>query len=243
MPSLSIIIPCHNEEKRLDAGKILGFMHNKPNVHLYIVNDGSTDGTIGILQHIKASIPDRVDIINNKERLGKAEAIRIGLSSSASSNKSEFHSYLDADLAVSLDELYRLYELLTTSRYSFIFGSRIKKIGSEITRNEWRHFYSRIIATMVGFITKLDVYDTQCSAKIFRKELLNAITNEKYKTKWLFDVELICRINKIHGDLNQLGYEEPLLQWTEKKGSKLRWFNFFSIMREVFVIYKYYRAK
>ncbi|MBK8952147.1 MAG: hypothetical protein IPM85_07520 [Chitinophagaceae bacterium] len=92
-------------------------------------------------------------------------------------------------------------------------------------------FYSRIIATIVDSIIRLGVYDTQCSAKIFIPEVIQPIFEKKFHTKWLFDVELICRIHNLYGELNTNGTEEPVLSWTEMKGSKLRWFNFFSIIK------------
>ena len=95
----------------------------------------------------------------------------------------------------------------------------------------------------MGYATRLDVYDTQCSAKMFRTHLVPVITAEQFRTKWLFDVELIDRIRKHVGELNDHGHEEPLLAWDEKKGSKLRWYNFFRILRELAILRKYHRKK
>lgn len=243
MSTLSIIVPCHNEEKRLDIGKFLDFLGQTENTRIVFVNDGSTDNTSSVLQKIKDGKPERISIINLVQRKGKAEAVRTGLLESIGQNNFSYHGFIDADLAVSLDEMYRLFIILAGSNKKFIIGSRIKKIGAIITRNEWRHFYSRVIATLVGYIIKLDVYDTQCSAKIFNTDIVNPVFTEDFRTKWLFDVEIICRIHKQEGSLESAGLEEPLLQWTEMKGSKLRWFNFFQIVSEVFVLKKYYRSK
>ncbi len=187
--------------------------------------------------------PSQVKVIKLTERSGKAEAVRTGLMESIKDGYYSHHGFIDADLAVTLDELYRLFHIISASGNKFIFGSRIKKIGSNIHRNEWRHFYSRVIATIVGAIIRLDVYDTQCSAKIFQSELIQPIFAHKFRTRWLFDVELICRIHQQYGALNKNGTEEALLNWTEMKGSKLRWFHFFSIVIEVFKLKKYYQSK
>ena len=243
MPSLSIIIPCYNEEKRLPAETVTAFLQRNENIRIIFVNDGSTDKTTDLLEKIKHLYPSRVCILSHDKKMGKAEAVRTGLLESIKDPHFSHHSYLDADLSISLDEQYRLFQLVMTSGKKFIFGSRVKKIGATIIRNEWRHFYSRIIATIVGAIIRLDVYDTQCSAKIFQTELIPVVFNDKFKTRWLFDVEVICRINKHYGDLNAIGNEEPVLEWIEKKGSKLRWYNFFRIVKEVFVLRKYYRKR
>jgi dolichyl-phosphate beta-glucosyltransferase len=242
MPALSIIIPCYNEEKRLPVKIIISFLRAKQNTRVILVNDGSTDKTAMLLHQIEEQHPNRVIILSHDKKRGKAEAVRTGMIESGKDRSYSYHGFLDADLSISPDELYRLYELVTSTQKKFILGSRIKKIGSSIIRNEWRHFYSRVIATIVGSIIKLDVYDTQCSAKIFDSALIPVFT-EKFYTKWLFDVEIICRINNQYGGLNAIGSEEPVLEWIEKKGSKLRWFTFFQIVREVFVLRKHYRKK
>lgn len=243
MPSLSIIIPCYNEEKRLPTEQLTAFLNKNTNVGMILINDGSTDNTIDVLEKLRQKNPQKIRIFSHDKKKGKAEAVRTGMIASASDTAYSHHGFIDADLAISPDELFRLFSILISTSKKFILGSRIKKIGAIIIRNEWRHFYSRIIATIVGSIIRLDVYDTQCSAKIFQTELVTPIFNEEFKTRWLFDVEVICRIDKQYGNLNEIGSEEPVLEWVEKKGSKLRWYNFFQILKEVLVLRKYYRNK
>jgi glycosyltransferase involved in cell wall biosynthesis len=243
MPMLSIIIPCYNEEKRLISEKLINFLQTKLNVLIFFVNDGSTDNTVEVIESIIKQFPDRVFLLNKKKREGKGEAVREGLMESIKNAQIEFHGFIDADLSVSLEEFFRLYQIISGSEKIFITGSRIKKLGATIVRNEWRHFYSRIITTFIGFSTKLEVYDTQCSAKIFHKQLIPGIFNEKFKTKWLFDVEVFCRIRRQNGTLEKLALEEPLLEWTEMKDSKISGFNFFQILREIFIIHKHYRNR
>lgn len=244
MPVHSIVIPCHNEALRLEPGKFSAFLRQSAATHLVLVNDGSTDQTQEVLERIRQMHPDQVTIVSIPERSGKGEAVRRGMMES-------FHlfpdlmvaAYMDADLSVSFEEMTRLFDKFNTSQKKYVLGSRIKKIGALITRNEWRHFYSRIIATIVGWIIRLDVYDTQCSAKLFRRDIIEAVFSKPFRTNWLFDVEIICRLHQHYGDLNTNGLEEPLLEWTERKGSKLRWYSIFRVIREVFILKKYYTGK
>lgn len=243
MPSLSIIIPCHNEALRLDPGKFSAFLQKTADTNLFFVNDGSTDDTQSVLEKIAAANPGRVTIHRINNRSGKGEAVRQGMTDSYKKHPCTHYGYMDADLSVSLDEIHRLFLLQLQTGKKFILGSRVKKIGARITRNEWRHFYSRIIATIVGSIIRLDVYDTQCSGKIFQREVMDAVFTAPFRTKWLFDVEIICRLYNKYGPLNDNGHEEPLLEWTEQKGSKLRWYSIFRVIREVLILKKYYKGK
>lgn len=244
MPVRSIIIPCHNEALRLEPGEFYGFLEQTAGTHLLFVNDGSTDQTGEILEQIRHQNPDRVAVLTLPSRSGKGEAVRRGMMESLTLFPSiSVSGYMDADLSVSLSEINRLFTLFDTTQKRFILGSRVKKIGARITRNEWRHFYSRIIATIVGSIIRLDVYDTQCSAKLFRQDTIETAFSKPFRTKWLFDVEIICRLYNAYGPLNDNGLEEPLLEWTERKGSKLRWYSIFRVIREVFILKKYYTGQ
>lgn len=243
MPKTAVIIPCYNEAARLKPELLLDFFSTRPDLKLVLVNDGSSDDTPAIMENIAGQLPGQCECINHEKRKGKAEAVRAGLNHCLHDPEILFCGYLDADLAVTLDEFERLAGKLKAGSHDFILGCRIKKVGSRIIRNEWRHFYSRVIATFVGYITRLDVYDTQCSAKIFRRSLVPVIAAEPFRTRWLFDVELIDRIRKQVADLNDHGYEEPLLYWNEEKGSKLRWYNFPRIARELIVLRKHNRKK
>ena len=49
-----IIIPCYNEEKRLNVTAFVSFIQKATDFHLCFVNDGSKDDTIGVLKKIQS---------------------------------------------------------------------------------------------------------------------------------------------------------------------------------------------
>ncbi len=239
MQTFSIIIPCFNEADRLPLATLSGFLELHEEIILVFVNDGSTDQTNTLIETLRSAFPARIRLLQHSDRKGKAEAVRTGMLNALELDKG-IVGFIDADMAVTPDEFYRLLQLFKQTDFRFYFGSRIKKVGADIQRNEWRHFYSRIIATIVGSMIRLDVYDTQCSAKLFTPETAKQIFEDPFRTRWLFDVEIICRLHQYYGSLNQNGKEEPLLQWKEQKGSKIRWYHFFRILREIFILKKLY---
>ena len=78
MASASIIIPCYNEEKRLDLPSFREFKSSHTITFLF-VNDGSTDQTLQLLQSLNASDPTKFAVLNFAQNRGKAEAVRQGL--------------------------------------------------------------------------------------------------------------------------------------------------------------------
>ena len=65
--------------------------------------------------------------------------------------------------------------------------------------------------------------DTQCGAKIMNREIASSMFSKKFKTKWLFDVEIFMRMRKKYGKDNAQKFicEQPLKRWVHADGSKL----------------------
>jgi len=239
---LCIVIPCYNEEKRLDKKRMLNFLEAQKNVLLCFVNDGSSDNTLEVLNSIKIAYPNNVEAISTPKNLGKAEAVRTGITYCNKNLKFNKIAYLDADLATTLEECYEISKLVT-HEVVFAFGSRIKKIDTNIQRKKSRFLIGRVIATFISKQLKLGVYDTQCGCKIFDSKLSKNIFNEKFISKWLFDVELFHRIIKIYGveKMHKICKEVPLKSWIDYDDSKVKMTYFFKLWLDLYRIQKHYK--
>jgi hypothetical protein len=69
--------------------------------------------------------------------------------------------------------------------------------------------------TLISVALGVKSYDTQCGAKIFRKELLEPAFSEPFVSRWIFDVELLLRL----GDRTII--ECPVREWHDVPGSKV----------------------
>ena len=242
--NLCIIIPCYNEEQRLPVSEFEAFLSKNSETIFCFVNDGSVDNTQTILLKLKQKFDKNVAIVSYKNNVGKAEAVRKGILYCNAKFNHNTIAYLDADLATSLEECIELSTYLD-SNISFVFGSRIMKIGSIIVRNHYRFLIGRVIATSISKILKLKVYDTQCGCKIFEKELSETIFKDPFISKWLFDVEIFQRIILIYGRhqvLNKM-VEIPLKRWIDKDGSKVKISYFFKMLMDLYSINNKYKTK
>ncbi len=220
-----IVIPCYNEEKRLDVNKISSFISQRKNFHLVLVNDGSTDRTIDKLNIIHDFSSDRVHVVDLKQNGGKAGAVRQGVLFALKHLRGcNYIGYLDADLATSLEEFEAMDTFIrNNSYYQLLLGSRMSRIGANIDREGSRKLFSICVKCIIGKITGLPINDTQCGAKVFTREIAADVFATPFHTDWVFDVELFIRIRQILGKNQAIQrlYEYPLMKWTEVGGSKL----------------------
>lgn len=239
---LVIVIPSYNESKSLRKKKFFNFLKKHKNVAICFVNDGSTDNTLEILNAYQTELPSQIYVFNCIENQGKAGATLMGMNYCATHLDFTKIAYLDADLATTLKECYRISKKLK-GRLSFVFGSRVKKLGSKIVRSPFRFFTGRVIATFISNILNLGVYDTQCGVKVFTKELSIQVFDKPFISKWLFDVEIFFRILLIHGRENSIFKmkEIPLKRWVDKGDSKVKMSYFFKLWIDLLKINKAYK--
>jgi len=236
---LCIVIPCYNEEKGLAIQEYVHFVENNPTVLICFVNDSSTDATLEILEGLKNKYPEHVKVLSYKNNRGKAEAIRSGVHFCNENYTFDYLGYLDADLATSLEECAAMTSNFN-NKITFVFGSRIRRIGAVIERSPFRFFAGRIIATIISHILKLNVYDTQCGCKVFTKTLAEEVFKKPFVSKWLFDVELFDRIIKFYGRevVLEKMLEVPLLRWVDRGDSKVKATYFLKLWVDLYLINK-----
>ncbi len=79
MAKAEIIVPCYNEEKRLDVAIFRDFTSPLHNISFLFVNDGSTDSTLRLLESLNASDSNKFAVLKLQPNRGKAEAVRRGV--------------------------------------------------------------------------------------------------------------------------------------------------------------------
>lgn len=241
--ALGIVIPCFNEQSRLPREMLLDWGASHPHWAWQFVNDGSSDATGEILDSISQQL-SHARCLHLPQNQGKAEAVRQGMLTLQSWCASPWVGFLDADLATPLQEFERIYRQYAESSRSVVLGSRILRLGASIKRNSLRHHLSRWAACLVNLSLRLATYDTQCGAKLFRSHLVKPLFLQPFQTRWLFEVELLARCRQLLGHRETLlqVIEEPLLEWDERPGSKLRARDLLRLPLELWKIHRYYNC-
>jgi len=220
---VGIVIPCYNEENRLKSAKFTQFVEDKLGYHLCFVNDGSTDKTLDVLNEISKGREGYISVYDCAQNGGKAEAVRQGILHLAKDPQIDYFGYLDADLSTNFSDFEDLVQTISNSDFQIIGGSRMARMGADITKEGSRAIISKTVNLIIRRILGMSFNDTQCGAKVMTREIAENMFNDKFLTSWLFDVEIFLRMKKFYGvdSVQDLICEQPLKRWIHEDGSHL----------------------
>jgi len=215
MEKACLIIPCYNESARLDMASLVSW---KGKIRFILVDDGSSDNTYELLKSHDDG--NNIIAISLGKNQGKAEAVRQGMLHAMKLpdfNDFGWYGYWDADMATPLSEIenFLLYKKDFAPDADVLLGSRVSRLGSSIARSKLRYLTGRIFMNIFRALFKIKAYDTQCGAKLFRPQTLKKAFEAPFKSRWIFDLEVIMRLKEF------VIVEYPLKEWKDVKGSKI----------------------
>jgi dolichyl-phosphate beta-glucosyltransferase len=245
-----LVVPCYDEERRLDVDALRRGVESLPGVDLLLVNDGSRDRTLERLADVRNGLEHRVEVLDLSPNAGKAEAVRRGFLH-ALQGSPDVIGYWDADLATPLREIRGMRAVFEARpEIEIVTGARINLLGRSILRTARRHYAGRVFATAVALVLDTGIYDTQCGAKLFRVVPgLRELFSEPFESRWIFDVEIFARRKLLPGRdgtatrLEDIVYEYPLDAWYDVAGSKLKTRDFVRAALELDRIRRRYRLR
>jgi dolichyl-phosphate beta-glucosyltransferase len=199
---ISVVIPCFNEGKTVfqNIKEINGYLARKfSGYEIIAVNDGSSDNTLSELRLVQQEVS--VKIINNEINEGKGRAVRDGISASSS----EIVMFLDADLAIPIEELEKFIEEINKGA-DIAIASRFVP-GLKILRPVlwYRKIMERIFQILrIIILNSWKVRDTQCGFKVFRLDAARRIFSMATINRFAFDAEIIFIAKKFGYTIREL---------------------------------------
>ncbi|MGI6740841.1 MAG: dolichyl-phosphate beta-glucosyltransferase [Brevefilum sp.] len=186
-PFLSIIIPAHNEARRLPSSleKIKAFLDGQDYAaEVLVVENGSQDGTLAVAQSFMAQMPN-LRIFSENQR-GKGLAIKRGMQES----HGEYRFLCDADLSMPIEQVARFLPPQLTE-FDVAIGSREAPGSRRLDEPAYRHWVGRIFNTMVRWLVLPGLQDTQCGFKCFRAEVAEIVFPLQTLDGMAFDAEVL----------------------------------------------------
>jgi glycosyltransferase involved in cell wall biosynthesis len=215
--SLLLLIPAYNEEKRI--GPVLRefaeyYAREFPGrFDLFVVLNGCRDNTLGVVQQAAKEFPS-IRALNFPEPLHKGGALIEGLRLASTA---DLIGYVDADGATSPHAFHALVKKLDDTNADCIIGSRwMPESVLHQTQTQLRRFISRGFHYIVEALFWMGIKDTQCPAKVMRREAAQRIHSELRVADLAFDVNLIYSLK--HAGFSVV---EVPIEWTDKIGSKV----------------------
>ena len=211
---LSIVIPAYNEEKRIlkTLEDYYSFFKKKlkNSFELVIIPNNCTDDTYKISQEFSKH-KKNIQIFNIPYYVGKGGAVIKGFEIA----KGDLIGFVDADNSTGPENFFKLYENI--NGFDGIIGSR-KLIGSVVypKRRLTQDLSSYMFNLLVRILFNFKFKDTQCGAKIFKKECARYLSEKISEKAWAFDVDILYLCKK----KNYKILEYPI-HWSDSVGSKL----------------------
>ena len=220
-PSVTIIVPCWNEETTV-AGtveSILALDYPKDKLNIFIVDDGSTDGTWKAIQQFK-DMPN-IKLVH-KENGGKHTAMNLAISQATT----EFVGCLDADSFVTSSALRKMMPYFdnpeTMAVCPTIMVSDAKNILQKAQKTEYQ--LSAYIKKMLGLMGGIHV--TPGPFSIYRIAVFQKVGlyHEAHKTE---DMEIAYRMHEAGFKIEQchdaIVYTKAIRTPYQLYKQRLRW--------------------
>src|ERR1017187_3670424 len=217
-PSLLILIPAYNEERRIepvlrDCAQFFGRNYSGE-FQIVVVLNGCTDNTLGVVQRVAAEFP-AIHALEFKAPIGKGGALIEGLKLAS---HADLIGYVDADGATPPHAFLELVRHI--GKADCVIGSRWVR-GAVIHQSQTGHrqFASRAFHLIVQLLFWMNIRDTQCGAKVMKREVVEKIHPFLRIADMAFDINLLVAIKRA-------GYRirEVPTEWTDKAGSKVTLF-------------------
>ena len=202
-PFLSIVIPAYNESRRLGPAlrQIRDYAERKGlDAELIVVDDGSSDATIGVAEDFDAG-PLGVQLLRNRINRGKGYSVRRGMRRA----RGRVLLMTDADQSTPIWEIEKVLPFLDEG-FDVVIGSRDMDESDISEHQPWyRHILGLALRGLRRRVMLGDIRDTQCGFKAFTREAGKRIFAELRDEGFAFDCEVLLLARKMGYRIKEVG--------------------------------------
>jgi glycosyltransferase involved in cell wall biosynthesis len=178
---------------------------------IIVVDDGSSDSTVAEAEkYVGQGHPVR--ILKNPGNRGKGYAVRNGMLEA----KGEWLLFSDADLSTPIEEFEKLFAAVGDSVPIAIGSRALDRSLIGVHQSQFRERAGQVFNFAMRLALRLDIHDTQCGFKLFRRDAARAIFSRQLLERFGFDAEILFIARK-------LGYRsvEVPVRWNNVEGTKV----------------------
>ena len=183
-----VIIPTYNEKENIENIIRVVFGLEKE-FHILIIDDGSPDGTAGIVKRLQKEFPERLFMVERKGKLGLGTAYITGFKW-ALEHRYDYIFEMDADFSHNPRDLVRLYEACVQGA-DLSIGSRYVTGVNVVNWPMSRVLLSFFASKYVKIITGMKVHDATAGFVCYTRKVLETINLDKIRFKgYAFQIEM-----------------------------------------------------
>src|SRR5689334_3713186 len=225
---LSIVIPCYNEERTLEAcvDSVLAIQSETLELELIIVDDCSKDASLTIARRLAERVPGMI-LRHHEKNQGKGAALRTGIASATG----DFVAIQDADREYDPRDLKRLLVPLRRGEADVVLGSRFLSSGYHRVLYYWHSLGNKFLTTLSNMLTDLNLTDMETCYKVFRREIIQSIPIEE--NRFGFEPEVVAKIAQMRLRIYEMGISYRGRTYAEGKKIGMRdgWRALYCIMK------------
>lgn len=214
--AVSIVIPCYNEEKRLEPGLSEAMRFFSDNLRdpfeIIFVDDGSGDRTGELLAAFKERNPKTsIRIVRYKPNRGKGYAVKTGMLAA----RGEKVITMDSDFSVDLREIQKFIDALDSADVAI--GTK-KHLLTQCLKSQSlvRRFLGKGFTRLTDLVLRMDFTDITCGMKAFRGPAARRLFSKQTLERWSYDSEILFLAKRF-------GYKsvEIPVRWSHVEGGKV----------------------
>lgn len=229
--TISIVIPCFNEERTLEQVLKSVLAANTLNLkkEVIIVDDCSRDNTPEILAKYKSK--KTIKVCTQPKNQGKGAALKTGFLQTTG----DIVLIQDADLEYSPDDYPHLLSPFLVSQADVVYGSRLMSGAPRRVIYFWHWLGNSFLTFLSNLCTNLNLTDMETGYKVFRGDLIRQIAPALACQRFGFEPEVTAKIAKIKGlRIYEVGIS--YFGRTYEEGKKINWKDGF---KAIFAILKF----
>jgi dolichol-phosphate mannosyltransferase len=225
---LSVVIPCYNEEKTLEAcvDAVMAIQGATLEIELIVVDDCSKDDSLNVARRIQQRVPG-LTLLHHEVNQGKGAALRTGIAAATG----DFLAIQDADREYDPRDLVRLLVPLRLGEADVVLGSRFLSSGYHRVLYFWHSLGNRFLTTLSNMLTDLNLTDMETCYKVFRREIIQSIPIEE--NRFGFEPEVVAKIAQRRLRVYEMGISYRGRTYAEGKkiGAKDGWRALYCILK------------
>ena len=197
---LSVIVPCYNEERTLEAciDRVLDISDKSLSLEIIIIDDRSTDSSPDIAAALAEKHPG-IKLITHDQNRGKGAAIRSGIEKASG----DFVAVQDADLEYDPQDLKRLLVPLIKNDADVVIGSRFISTDAHRVLYFWHYLGNRLLTLLSNMFTDLNLTDMESCYKLFRRDVIQRI--EIKENRFGFEPEIVAKVAHMRLRIYEMG--------------------------------------